>query len=110
MPEQHIACVLEGMLDDASFPVPNRDCPQRDALTWIANEDPLVLDLAPDTSYEVLSRYALAVLYEATNGTDWRLGTIRGSKSPIVTCDWTDVACSEGGSNITKLGHQTQQC
>jgi hypothetical protein len=67
--------------------------PQRDALIWLADADPLQLPLDTQLT-QLLERYSLAFLYEATGGSDWVANTNWKSGAP--TCEWYGVYCHSG--------------
>jgi hypothetical protein len=70
--------------------------PQRDALIWLADADPLQLALDIEVRLtQLLERYSLDVLYEATGGSDWY--TNGNWKSAATTCEWYGVDCDDDG-------------
>ena len=83
----------------------NEDSPQHRALVFVADGDTLVLD--PNDEHvrpQLLQRYALAVFYFSTGGTEWKSRTywLTGRHE----CGWLFVICSdigidENGNNIT---------
>jgi hypothetical protein len=58
--------------------------PQFRALRWLANDDPMVLDL--DSTPTLVERYILAVLYFATSGDGW--GDQHNFLSATSVCEW----------------------
>jgi hypothetical protein len=77
------------------------DSPQARALTWLQG-DPLYN--GSEHSYRLYQRYALAVLYYATNGTDWN--GKRGWLSNASECEWytaSDVDICDGSSRLSVL-------
>jgi hypothetical protein len=76
----------------------NDTSPQFLALDWLANDDPALLDLDSTPPVILVERYALAVLYYATNGEDWSNELNFLSASSV--CEWTKggkgvAACNE---------------
>jgi hypothetical protein len=63
------------------------------ALIWLAAADPLQFS-------QLLARNSLAILYEATGGSDWITNT--NWKSAAATCEWYGVGCDDDGV-ITSL-------
>jgi hypothetical protein len=74
--------------------------PQKDALVWLADVDPLQLALNTDIS-QLLARFSLAVLYETTNEYGWN-DQLNSWISRAPTCACTSVTCSVSGV-IVKL-------
>jgi hypothetical protein len=100
-PSQCRICILEQRIAPYSSDVEKDGTPQRDALVWLADVDPLQLALDTDL-YQLLTRYSLAVLYETTNGSDWIKSNNWRSAAAILTCAWDYVTC-DGGGDISKL-------
>ena len=69
-----------------------RDTPQQKALNWIAFEDDLQLKADEDPVERIAQRYALAVLYYATNGESWLrdTGWLTGREHE---CTWYGLEC-----------------
>ena len=63
--------------------------PQYDALTWVANEDPLQIDLdnPKDVNY-IYERYGISLLYFALGGDEW--WNTYNFLSATTVCDWND--------------------
>jgi hypothetical protein len=92
----------EALLDDSS--------PQFRALRWLANDDPMVLDM--DSSPTLVERYIVAVLYFATSGEGWE--DQRNFLSAIAVCEWNNdligTVCNEDDLvvdlNLRKSKHE----
>jgi hypothetical protein len=69
----------EAFQDDSS--------PQFRALRWLANNDPMVLELNITSTVNLVEQYILAVLYFATS-TEGRLNAFES------VCEWRDVVCN----------------
>jgi hypothetical protein len=86
---QHEVSGAEALLDESS--------PQFRALRWLANHDPMVLDL--NSTPTLFERYILAVLYFATSGEGW--GDQSNFLSATSVCDWNNdlrgAVCNEDG-------------
>jgi hypothetical protein len=107
-------CALEEIIvdylgDDYSSNVTNDGTPQRDALIWLSDFDPL--QLAVDSSitddddllYKLITRFALAVFYEANiKGSGWSTSNNWRAESGTSTCQFTGVTCSDG-EHISRL-------
>jgi FtsZ-binding cell division protein ZapB len=105
--------VFEEIIAPYSSGVAIDGTPQRDALIWLADADPLQLPLNIELT-QLLERYSLAVLYEATGGSGWES---KGRwKSAAATCDWYRVYCDDGAIarlysgklNRTVVSHSVQ--
>ena len=60
------------------------------------NRDPALLDIQNTPIDTWINRYALAVLYYATNGPEWIFN--EGFLGELSVCDWFGIACNEFGS------------
>jgi hypothetical protein len=88
-PSECRSCVFEERM--AEYSEVNGEFQQL-ALTWLADDDPLQLALDTEIN-ELLTRYALVVLYETTTGSGWDSNNWR-SASAVATCDLTGVDCA----------------
>ena len=91
--------------------------PQRMAAEWIADQDLLHLSMDDETFIE---RYALAVLYFATNGPSWKINL--GFLTERQVCDWFHVgfgsddkprfvgAHCQGGNKVQQLFFRKSRC
>lgn len=91
---QHGVSTLEQFRDEASSTI---NTPQSQAARWMAYEDNQfptfpTPDKDPKTSegYSLVSRYAMAVLYFATNGKNWE-NSLNFMDPDKHTCDWFTV-------------------
>jgi hypothetical protein len=99
---QHEVSGAEALRDDSS--------PQSRALRWLANDDPIMLDL--DSTPTLFERYILAVLYFATSGEGW--GDQSNFLSATSVCDWNNdlrgAVCNEDDMvvdlNLSKSKHE----
>jgi hypothetical protein len=89
-PSQSRIVVLEDIIAPYSSDVTNDGAPQRLALEWLADEDPLQLALNTEDTYPLLTRYALTVLYLTTTRSGWESNNW---KSGATTCEWDGVTC-----------------
>jgi hypothetical protein len=84
-------CLLRELLlqNEVSGPEALQDpsSPQFRALRWLANDDPMVLDL-DSTPTPLVERYVLAVLYFATSGEGW--GDLLNFLSLSSVCEWNN--------------------
>jgi hypothetical protein len=72
------------------------------ALELLANSDPGLVP-APDpndetSSYLLLQRYVLVLLYLSTTGDMWGAGRWLQGQAGEMTCDWSGVTCLDGSS------------
>ena len=70
--------------------------PRHAAAEWLANKDPMQLDLGETPLPELLQRYVVVLLYFSTNGVAWknRLDFLWASS----VCEWNNVADGPQGS------------
>lgn len=101
---QTLSDMMAGSLMALSDPA----SPQSQALNWLAHDDPAKLDLESAPSSVILERYALAVLYFATDGKNWK-DDFRFLSARSV-CEWHDddeweggVTCDESKSFVEEL-------
>jgi hypothetical protein len=59
---------------------------QREAIDWLANEDPAMLDFKTTPIGTILERYVVVTLYYSLNGPDWE--NQRGFLSEESVCNW----------------------
>jgi hypothetical protein len=90
----------EALQDDSS--------PQFQAMRWLANYDPAVLDLDSTPAVVLVQRYVLAVFYFAT-GSEGRLSNELNFLSASSVCDWNNgdgdgVVCNGGLVTALNLG------
>ena len=115
--EDRVIALLSQATDSSLLSQPSS--PQAMAANWIIKEDNLAVEtFSLDEKRSLLQRYALSVLYFATNGDDWlycsarensECGTSRfpGKKrflSNASECDWAGVECGFGGVSSIRLG------
>jgi hypothetical protein len=84
---------------------------QREALNWLANEDPAILDFKTTPIRSILERYVLVTLYYSLNGPDWE--DQRGFLSEESVCKWNiikvtesfieGVCCNEGHEFVVEI-------
>jgi len=79
-------------------PFQDEDNPRFRALHWIANEDPMQVDIHANEIDRLQQRYSLAVFYFSTQGWCWELNTnwLSGNSE----CLWETVSCSDGNSYV----------
>ena len=82
---------LEYLSDDISV-FDDPASPQYKALTWIANEDSIDVNIINQARLE--TRYALVVLYYATDGSHWL--DQKSFLSPLHECSWTNTGELQG--------------
>ncbi len=83
---------------DAAFST--RDTPQYRAADWAANSAPLTLE---GSDPRMISRYALATFYFATNGDDWESCGVKSTScdegrewlTAENECDWLAIVCED---------------
>mmetsp|Transcript_25672 Transcript_25672/g.37810 ORF Transcript_25672/g.37810 Transcript_25672/m.37810 type:complete len:225 (-) Transcript_25672:1108-1782(-) len=71
-----------------------RNSPQQKALTWNIDDDTMQLH---ESDVKFIQRFALAVLYFATNGENWSSTNVDGKKpflSGISECNWRGIICN----------------
>jgi hypothetical protein len=71
---------------------------QYNALSLLANSDPLLVPVPDDSNseYLLLQQYALMLLYLNTNGDMWTSGKWLNVAAGDTTCDWSGVSCIGG--------------
>jgi hypothetical protein len=110
-------CAIEQGIVPHSSDVTQDNTPQRDALIWLTDDDPLQLPVTRDI-YVLITRHFLALLYESTAGSAWSDHNWRTKGDPNFTCDFTGVTCESSiipklilrQSNGAGVSEQTQQC
>jgi hypothetical protein len=66
---------------------------QREAIDWLANEDPAMLDFKTTPIRTVLERYVVVTLYYSLNGPDWE--NQRAFLSEESVCNWSLIKATE---------------
>lgn len=94
--EAALMSVLEGVVDPTFMSDPTT--PQGAAFSWLLNTD---TGTDPCDSLQVVQRYALAVLYESTNGDNWAVNN--EWLSPFSVCEWYEVQCMNDGVTVEQL-------
>ena len=82
---------LQGYFNDTTFPVSDA---QKEALSWLENEDGLSASLQSDPD-QLLDRFLAVVIYFATRGSTWIESANWLSDTP--TCDWEGLTCDVNG-------------
>lgn len=92
--------VLDVETDDVDALLLENDSPQRKALEWLAFDDAFRVSISDEP--HLLQRNALAVLYFATNGSDWddQLQFL----SPVHECDWSaSITCTTTPNTTSRV-------
>ena len=79
-------------------PLDNVNSPQSQALNWVTFQDPLRTEPG---SPEQLVRYALAVLFYATNGHTWEKRKYWLSSAHV--CQWYGISCTSSGNGLNQI-------
>jgi hypothetical protein len=66
---------------------------QIEAIDWLANEDPAMLDFKTTPIRTILERYVVVTLYYSLNGPDWE--NQRGFLSEESVCNWSLIKATE---------------
>ena len=83
-----VTAFLVGVSSDGGDALEDPDSPQRAALDWLLS-DPLVANY---TDLVIEQRYALATLYESTDGDNWRINT-GWLDQEVSECEWEGIFC-----------------
>lgn len=94
--ETALLVTLESVFDTSLVQDPVT--PQSAAFDWLVSTD---VGTDPCDRLQVIQRYALAVFYESTDGTNWAVDDGWLSMSPV--CDWFEVECLEDNSTIFQI-------
>jgi len=87
--------------DTTPFQEESEDNPRFRAFHWIANEDPLALEITANNIDRLQQRYTLAVFYFSTQGWCWELNSnwLLGNSE----CLWERVSCHDGTTMIQTI-------
>ena len=111
--QQEILAFLRSNSPDQGLALDNPTSPQHYALTWLLQDLPHHQVLKPASGQDqefILTRYAMATLYYATNGANWTQNDRWLSADAI--CSWygvlTNTACSNTTQRLRRTLEQTQ--
>ena len=104
---RRLRVTLAGVTSDDSV-FDDESSHQSMALTWLATNDPLQLDVPQTPNRTIHERYLIVLLYYSMNGRGWNrqdLGFLTGTS----VCDWhvqsgpTGVMCADSGGDVTSI-------
>jgi hypothetical protein len=111
--ERRIRQILYATLNENASVWDDPASPQVRALDWILTIDSLRTSVAQDAA-RLVQRYALVLLYFATQGDTWLLSPTSSSSSsflnPAVSeCNWTGVTCGENAAPSVRYSDSAEQ-